>query len=89
LAVSLPEGIHDEVIVISCKLPKSGQHGRRVGDPTRETGSSLESGATRGWIRLKWSDNNFVKLVPDGRYIVVIKALKVLGNPNSPADYET
>jgi hypothetical protein len=27
--------------------------------------------------------------VPDGQYIVVIKALKVLGNPNDPADRET
>jgi hypothetical protein len=32
---------------------------------------------------------NLVKPVPDGQYIVVIKALKALGDPNNPADYET
>jgi len=34
-------------------------------------------------------DKNLVKPVPDGQYIVVIKALKALGDPNNPADYET
>jgi len=34
-------------------------------------------------------DKNLVKPVPDGQYIVVIKALKALGDPANPADYET
>lgn len=34
-------------------------------------------------------DKNLTKPVPDGQYIVVIKALKALGDPKNPADYET
>ena len=35
------------------------------------------------------NDQNKVKFVPDGEYIVKIRALKALGNPNNEADYET
>ncbi len=35
------------------------------------------------------NNNNLVKGVPDGEYIVEIKALKALGDPNNPADFET
>jgi hypothetical protein len=33
-------------------------------------------------------DKNLTKLVPNGQYFVVIKALKALGDPNNFADYE-
>jgi hypothetical protein len=34
-------------------------------------------------------DKNLVKGVPDGEYIVEIRALKALGDPKNPADFET
>jgi hypothetical protein len=30
-----------------------------------------------------------VKEVPDGQYVIVVKALKALGDPNNPAHWET
>lgn len=48
-------------------------------------GTRIHSNMTRG----RGNQNELFKVVPNGDYVITIRVLKALGNPNNPAHWET
>ena len=48
-------------------------------------GTRIHSNMTRG----RGNQNELFKVVPNGNYVITIRVLKALGNPNNPAHWET